>query len=145
MIFIGLGVCNAFGNVEYLPMEANQSVDEGTKSNVLSAFGKVPLHFVANQGQLEPSVIYYAKSEGVTIYCTEEGLVFGFAEGSISLKFSALECENSFVLSDGVHPLKTKSVFAKRVKPEARGELKGKVNYFIGNDPALWQMDIPTF
>jgi len=130
-IFIGLSVCNAFGKVEYLPLPNHQSVDEGTKSNVLSVFGKLPLRFVANKGQLEPSVIYYAKSEGATVYCTEEGLVFGFAEGSINLKFSALECEES--------------VFAKRVKPEARGELEGKVNYFIGNDPTSWQTDIPTF
>ena len=123
VIFIGLGVCNAFGKVEYLPMPQNQPVDERTKSKVLSAFGKLPLHFVANQGQLDPSVVYYAKSEGATVYCTEEGLVFSFAEGSISLKFS----EN------------------RRVKPEARGELEGKVNYFIGNDPALWRTNIPTF
>jgi len=122
-MLIGLGVCNAFGKVEYLPMEQSQPVDEVTKSNVLSVFGKVPLHFVANCGQLDRSVVYYAKSEGATVYCTEEGLVFGFAEGSISLKFSS----------------------ERRVKPEAQGELKGKVNYFIGNDPALWQTDIPTF
>ena len=94
-----------------------QSVDERTKSNVLSAFGKLPLHFVANQGQLDKTVVYYAQSEGVTVYCTEEELVFGFAEGSVRLKFSQ----------------------ERRVKPEARSEFEGKVNYFIGNVPALWR------
>jgi len=69
-------------------MLQNQPADDRTKANVLSAFLKFPLHFVANQGQLYSSVVYYAKSEGATVYCTEEGLVFGFAEGSISLKFS---------------------------------------------------------
>jgi len=112
---------NAFGQLEYLPQ--HQSVDENAKSNVLSAFGKLPLHFVANQGQLDKAVIYYAKSEGATVYCTEEGLTFGFAKGSISLKFSS----------------------ESPVKPEARGELSGKVNYFIGNDQTSWQRDIPTF
>jgi len=121
-LFIGLGVCNAFGKVKYLPMEHHQSADGETKS-ILSAFGKLPLHFVANHGQLDESVVYYAKSEGATVYCTEQGLVFGFAEGSIRLKFS-----------DG-----------KRVQPEARSELERKVNYFIGNDPALWRTNIPTF
>lgn len=77
---------------------------------MLSAFLKFPLHFVANHGQLYSSVVYYAKSEGATVYCTEEGLVFGFAEGSISLKFSE----------------------EKLVKSEARGELEGKIN--------LWKM-----
>ena len=123
IIFIGLGLCNAFGQVDVLPIPREQPVDESTKSNLLSAFGKVPLHFVANHGQYPDEVVYYAKSEGATVYCTEQGLVFGFAEGSISLKFSE----------------------DRRVKPEVRGELEGKVNYFIGNDPASWQTDIPTF
>ena len=127
LMFIGLRLCNAFGNVDHLSIPQSQPVDEATKSNLLSAFGKVSLHFVANHGQFPEEVIYYAKSEGATVYCTEQGLTFGFSEGSISLKFSG-EGETS-----------------TRVKPEAQGELKGKVNYFIGNDPALWQTDIPTF
>ena len=139
-IFIGLGVCNAFGKVEYLPMPQNQSVNEGIKSETellgktrfLSAFNKLPLHFVTNQGQLDPFVVYYAKSEGATVYCTEEGLVFGFAEGSISLKFNAIAAPSL-------------SLRAKRSNLEARGELAGKVNYFIGNDTALWRTNIPTF
>jgi len=149
-VFIGLGVCNAFGKVEYLPMPQNQSVDEGIKSETeffpktrfLSAFNKLPLHFVANQGQLEPSVVYYAKSEGATVYCTEEGLVFGFAEGSISLKFNAIAAP-SLSLRAKRSNLEAKQ--SLRIKPEARGELKGKVNYFIGNNPALWRTNIPTF
>jgi hypothetical protein len=64
--------------------------------------------------------------------------VFGFAEGSISLKFS--ECENR-----SAKTLFSPKSKAKRVKPEARGELEGKVNYFIGNDPAWWRTNIPTF
>jgi len=139
-IFIGLGVCNAFGKVEYLPIPQNQSVAEGIKSETeflgktrfLSAFNKLPLHFVTNQGQLDPSVVYYAKSEGATVYCTEEGLVFGFSEGSISLKFNAIAAPSL-------------SLRAKRSNLEARSKLEGKVNYFIGNDPALWRTNIPTF
>ena len=98
-------------------------VDEETRSTVLARFFQTPLHFVANQGQMDETVIYYAKSESGTVYCTEQGLVFGFAKGRIGLKFSE----------------------DKRVKPEARGELEGKVNYFIGNAPSSWQTDIPTF
>ncbi len=112
IIFIGLGISNVFGQVNQ-PMQQEQAVDETTKSNLLSAFSKVPLHFVANQGQFSEEVVCYAKSEGAIVYCTEQGLTFGFAEGSISLKFSS----------------------KRRVKPSARGELQGKVNYFIGNNP----------
>jgi hypothetical protein len=78
-----------FGSVD-VPMPQPQPVDEATKLNLLSAFGKLPLHFVANCGQFPEEVVYYAKSEGATVYCTEQGLVFGFAEGSISLKFNII-------------------------------------------------------
>ena len=123
ILFIGFGRHNTFGKVEYMPILPEPSVDKSTKSAVLSAFGKLPLHFVTNQGQYPEAVVYYAKSEGATVYCTEEGLVFGFDEGHISLKFS----EN------------------RRVKPEPRNELEGKVNYFIGNTPTQWYTDISTF
>ncbi len=158
IILIGLSVCNAFGQVEslHIPPVAKwrlglsseayrnheaafqeQLVDEATKSNLLSAFGKAPLHFVANRGQFSEEVVYSAKSEGATVYCTEQGLVFCFAEGSISLKFNAVATPNNVIASEAKQSL--------RVKPQARGELTGKVNYFIGNDPASWQTDIPTF
>ena len=101
----------------------DESVDTGTGSPVLSTFGRMPLHFVENQGQLASEVIYYAQSEGGMIYCTEDGVVFGFSEGSIRLMLSA----------------------ARRMHPEARGDLGGKVNHFLGNDAEKWVTDIPTF
>jgi len=118
----------SLAKVDVLPISPdeipnNQVVDETTRLNVLARLFQTPLHFVANCGQFPEEVVYYAKSEGTTVYCTEQGLTFGFAEGSISLKFSSDKC----------------------IKPEAQGELKGKVNYFIGNDPTSWQTDIPTF
>jgi len=114
IIFIGLGVgvnlcvypsgsksaClpEAFGQIE-LHKQREQPVDETTKLDLLSAFGKVPLHFVVNHGQFPDEVIYYrikplhfvpSKSEGATIYCTEQGLVFGFA----------MECNDSVIAKD---------------------------------------------
>ncbi len=77
IFIIGLGVCNALGNADGpIPQEqpvsaCDRTRDESTKSNLLSLFGKLPLHFVANYGQFPEEVIYYAKSEGATVYCTE--------------------------------------------------------------------------
>ena len=85
--------------------------------------GNVALHFVANQGQWTDDVAYSARSEGATVYCTDEGIVFGFAEGKVGLTFSD----------------------QRRVKPEARGLLPGVVNYFVGHDAARWQAGVPTF
>ena len=122
IISIGLCISNVFGQVEPHTQQ-EQPINETTKSDLLATFWQTPLHFVANRGQYAEEMIYYAKSEGALVYCTDQGLTFGFAQGHISLKFS----------SD------------RPIKPEARGELEGKVNYFIGNDPTIWRQDIPTF
>ena len=100
IILIGLCACNAFGKVEYLPMEQTDA-----DKKAVAAFGKVALHFVENKGQYAKNIFYYAKSEGTTVYCTDEGIAFGFTEGSIRLKFASDRC----------------------VKPKAQGKLVGKV------------------
>jgi len=126
-----------------------QAVNETTKSTVLARLFQTPLHFVVNQGQFSDEVIYYAKSEGATIYCTEQGLVFGFA-----MECFAMERNDSVIAKDEatIESLHSKNTIItlkfsenSRVKPEAIGELAGKVNYFIGIDPTSWQTDIPTF
>jgi len=118
----GLFIYNASVEAEYRLL-SSQPVDGAIRSDVLTHLFQTPLHFLANQGQMDEAVIYYARSEGATVYCTQEGLTFGFAGGSISVKFSA----------EG------------RVTPQARAELPGKANYLMGSDPASWQMGVPTF
>ena len=34
---------------------------------------------------------------------------------------------------------------ATTAKPHAKDALPGKVNYFIGSDPKLWHVNLPTF
>lgn len=100
--------------------------DEGgisSSGQVYSHLSQIPLHFVANQGQADEAVAYYARSENAFVYCTYQGVIFQFAGGSVSLK-----------LYGGRH-----------IRPQARAALLGKVNYFIGNDPSFWRTDIPTF
>ena len=126
-LLIGLS-CNAWSDVAYSPIAltpalSSQSSDVLPSSDEVDRLFPIPLHFVANHGQIDDAVFYYAKSEQATVYCTEAGITFGFAEGSVHLTFAG----------------------SRRVRPEARRELPGKVNYFIGNDPARWQTDIPTF
>ncbi|MCZ6675864.1 MAG: SBBP repeat-containing protein [Candidatus Poribacteria bacterium] len=128
ILVMGWCVCSAWSKVEYAPTvldesSASQVLDATTRSAVFARLFQIPLHFVANHGQMDEAVIYYAKAENGTVYCTDQGLTFGFSEGSIRLTFSE----------------------GKRVKPDVRGELPGKVNYFIGNERQQWRENIPTF
>ena len=128
LLLMTVFIYNASGEAQYRHIPAyhipsSQPVDAKTRSDVITHLFQTPLHFVANQGQMDQSVIYYARSEGATVYCTHRGLTFGFAGGSISLKFS----EES------------------QVKPKARAVLPGKVNYFTGNNPASWRKGVCTY
>ncbi len=39
-------------------------------------FGKIPLYFIPNQGQVDEKVRFYAKTPAYTLWMTNEGLVF---------------------------------------------------------------------
>ena len=47
-----------------------------TGRSVLDAYGKLPLLFIENQGQVDEAVRYYVKASGQTVYFTEENIVF---------------------------------------------------------------------
>jgi hypothetical protein len=98
-------------------------VDETVRSLAISALEHAPLRFVANGGKYAGEVAYYARSKGATVYCTDQGVIFGFADGQIRLTFSD----------------------HRRVRPEGRGLLPGVVNYFMGKEAGQWQAGIPTY
>ncbi len=76
ILMMGFCVFPVLAKGEELPTSldespTNQLVDETTKSTVLARLFQTPLHFVANHGRFSEEIVYYAKSEGATVYCTE--------------------------------------------------------------------------
>lgn len=47
-----------------------------TPSRVKEAYGKLPLHFVENRGQLDRAVAYYVQGRGQAVYFTPQGVTF---------------------------------------------------------------------
>jgi hypothetical protein len=111
-----------------------------TESSILEAYGKLPLLFIENQGQVDEAVRYYVKVPGQAIYFTEENIVF------------------DLIRSDGVEADDTADRQAERLvfcldflgadsPPAVEGRSKdgAVVNYFIGNDPENWYANVPTY
>ena len=46
------------------------------KPQVVETFGKLPLYFIENQGQLDPRVAYYIQGGDKSIYFTGRGVTF---------------------------------------------------------------------
>lgn len=103
---------------------------------------------MANSGRYANEVLYYASVRGGTVFLTANGIVFDLAvskEARQQFKFNpiGLQEENG----------KQQRLAFRLNIDNASGcssvcsmeETEGRVNYLIGNDPAKWQQNIPTY
>jgi hypothetical protein len=120
-------------------------------ANVADHYGKLPLSFEANDGQTDRRVKFLARGNGYSLFLTGK-------EAVIALRKAVPQPEgkNGMPGRQRVEPQKEEGAGGTVVRMELVGanaaprvagaeELPGKVNYFIGNDPAKWRTNVPTF
>jgi uncharacterized repeat protein (TIGR01451 family) len=95
-------------------------------------WSQLPLRFIANRGQSGPEVRFTVQGAGHTLFFTSQEVVF-----------SAVRGENE----DQIESVVRLSFPGANATPslEGRHPLPGGANYFIGNDPARWQVNVPTY
>ena len=108
-----------------LPAPASSAPD---KRAALDAYGKLPLAFVANAGQLDSRVRYAAQAAGVRFSFTQKDVVLAFSNGN-----KAVALQLTFL---GANPKTT--IRGRRLRA-------GRVNYLLGSDPARWHTGLPTY
>jgi len=119
------------------------------KEDILETYGKLPLYFIENKGQIDPRVRFYVKTSGQTLYFTDEGIVFDL------LRRERQAGEGTEGAKKGRQPtgVETKRlVFNLRFENAQRGVLiegldrqEAQINYFVGNDRNRWKRGIPTY
>lgn len=137
--------------------------DAGEASAALQ-YGKLPLSFVENHGQLDDEVEYVIRGPRGSAFFTKGGVTFDLWE----TQGERLDMGNGVVgptLLSGnagqecpIYQYSQKTESCKRAvvkvgfldadpKCAAQGidELPGKVNYLTGSDQSKWHTDIPTF
>jgi beta-propeller repeat-containing protein/ASPM-SPD-2-Hydin domain-containing protein/HYDIN/CFA65/VesB family protein len=108
-------------------------------------YARQPLRFEENHGQTNGRVDFLARGLGYTVFLTRQGVVLSLSSGQKS------NVKSQKSLATRHSPLATDVVRLNLVgaNPAAKvtglEELPGKANYFIGNDPAKWRRDVPTF
>jgi hypothetical protein len=138
------------------------------KPRMAAAFGLLPLSFEVNQGQTDGQVRFLSRGSGYSLFLTSNEAVLslkpsrqrkgavthprlqnktgplGIARGSDW--FSAPSAKSVDEKSEEGAILHMKLVGANP-SPRVTGleELPGKSNYFIGNDPAKWRTNVPTY
>ncbi len=91
----------------------------------------LPLSFEANQGQVDEQVKYMARGQGYTLFLTPGAAVLGLRSERAGNPTEWLR----LVLRGAAS------------SPAISGEelLTGRSNYFVGNNPAQWQTNIPNY
>jgi len=156
-----LGYTATKGEVEVSSLLVGEGKGEGdlnesTKVKLQETYGKLPLYFIQNNGQVDEKVKFYEKGNGHATLFTKEGVYLSLHKGA-EVNKSVMEQGNRVAVNDrgeGVSSdndaqpeiIKLTPIGANK-DPEiiAENKQEGKVNYFIGNDPNKWKTNIPTY
>ncbi|TMI08125.1 MAG: hypothetical protein E6H40_12740 [Betaproteobacteria bacterium] len=105
------------------------------ETRVSQSYGKLPLHFEANQGQTHQDVRFLARGSGYSLYLTAGEAVLVLTKPNPDA-----------TQARGTPVVVRMSVVGAAPKPLVSGldELPGKANYLIGN-PAKWRTNVPTY
>ncbi len=119
----------------------------------LEAYGRIPLYFIKNTGQVDGSVRYYEKGPRHAAYFTDNGLVLSLSRDAEKTSGPSMASARAGhgAAARGSRKITTEAVrlsFVGRRKDAAitaERKLTGRVNYFVGRDPAKWRTGIPAF
>jgi hypothetical protein len=105
-------------------------------------YAQLPLTFERNQGQTDPQVKFVTRGEGYSAFLTAGGITLSLrpANAAPAQEAGSLSPKTATTI------LKFKLIGAAP-NPAVVGEdlQPGRVNYFIGRDPAKWQRNVPTY
>ena len=118
-------------------------VKKADKQAIIQKAMKLQMPFIANEGQMDKEVSFYAKTFGGTVYVTQNGeMVYSFPR--IEEKAKATDTASTDEKIRGL-ALKETLVGATVKSIQSDDPAKAKVNYFIGNDKSKWKTNIATY
>jgi len=122
--------------------------DKAAQARVVAAYGRLPLSFEANQGQVDAQVQFLSHGPGYHLFLTgnEAVLELQKAEGRTQKAEAKSKGQNENSTASGGDLLRMKLVGANQAaQVTGLAELPGKSNYFIGNDPKRWRVNVPNY
>jgi hypothetical protein len=133
------------------PSQLLSSTPKPASATVQANYGKLPLSFEANQGQSDPQVKYLARGNGYSLYLTDSAAVLALTKANpSSRKFDPALAAGKTSKPEAATP-KTDVVRMELaganpgLRVSGAEQLPGTANYFIGNDPAKWRPNVPTY
>jgi hypothetical protein len=125
-------------------------LDAPAKTRAAANFGKLPLSFELNKGQIDQSVKFLSHGAGYDLFLTATEAVLRVNKPRAQQPDKSKE--PNAAITDPDANVREGSVLrltmlGANATPQVEGqdELPGKVNYFVGNDPAKWRRNVPTY
>ena len=121
-------------------------------------FGKMPLYFIPNQGQMDARVAYYLQGRDKTIYFTSEGLTYVLSErsGGEEIAEKTASVKERLLINPAERELRSRRDqrrFAVKldfvganadVRPSGEEKTGAVISYFKGK-PEEWKAGLPTY
>jgi uncharacterized repeat protein (TIGR01451 family) len=140
---------------------SESKTDPTARTRLTKSYGKLPISFEANRGQVSGAVQFLAHGLGYTIFLTPGEAVLAMDSPKAQATTRARRALQSATAPrldvPQQHPAHSPfsgpagivrlQLIGSNAAAEADGlePLLGHSNYFIGNDPAKWHTDVPTF
>ena len=110
---------------------ADKGVSDADKERIEQSFGKLPVYFIENQGQVHEDVAYYVKGSDKPLYFTSKGLTFALTgKDGDEVKRWAVKLE--FVNAN------------PKCKPRGEDKQEAIFSFFKGK-PEEWKTGLPTY
>lgn len=114
-----------------------RSLTAEERKTVAENFGRLPLQFEANQSQADTATKFISRAGDHTVM---------LRQNDVQLLLPSPRRAGSGQRSAPAKLLKMKLADANQAPAVAGSdELPGRINYYVGNDPAAWHADIATF
>jgi len=155
-ILVFLPVAGFAADAGTMPISQNHNKTEATasqKAGVIKSYGKLPLYFIENRGQVDNPVKFYERGAGHATFFTSKGVVIGLTKKNVKVdktarhdKIKALEVNKNKDRNVTTETVSLSFVGANTKAKIVAGDKKtGKVNYFVGNDNSKWRTNISTY
>jgi len=141
------------GKTPTTPNHKKTKVTKAEKAGVIKTYGKLPLYFIENKGQVDMQVSFYERGAGHASFFTSKGVVLGLTKKNVKVdktahrdKIKALEVNKNKDREVTTEAVSLTFIGANAKAKIIAGDKKtGHVNYFVGNDKSKWRSDIPTY
>jgi hypothetical protein len=145
LVVLLAGVCTSKLAAQGVPPAKAIGPEASRKSQLAEGYGRLPLSFEANKGQTNSGVKFLSRNAGQMLFLTSSEAV---------LVLSKQQNQNGLSQDSGAFRSRWSRSAVLRMRllgasseTEVTGleRLPGTSNYFIGNDPARWHTDVPTY